>query len=182
MSAIACLRQLPAPCDNPFDEARAMVRPFDIDQLDANRLLEEWRWLCAEPVTLLARSGFGGLFLRTVEGTVLCLNVANGTLDEAAESESSFQASLQHPAKREVWLAERQLEAFAERGLKPNDLQCIGFKMPVVFAESANVPDNAYVADLYEQVSFLGDLHRQIAHTPDGAKVRLKVGQPPAEP
>jgi hypothetical protein len=66
--------------------------------------------------------------------------------------------------------------------LKPNDLQCIGFKVPVVFAESADVPNNAYVTDLYEQVSFLGDLHRQIADTPDGAKVRLKVGQPPAKP
>lgn len=32
----------------------------------------------------------------------------------------------------------------------------IGFKDPVVFAESANVPNNAYVADLYEEVSFLG--------------------------
>jgi hypothetical protein len=53
--------------------------------------------------------------------------------------------------------------------------------MPVVFAESANVPDNAYVADLYEQVSFLGDLHRQIADNPDGAKVRLRVGQPPSQ-
>ncbi len=66
--------------------------------------------------------------------------------------------------------------------LKLNDLQCIGFKMPIVFAESANVPNNAYVTDLYEQVSFLGDLHRQIADTSNGAKVRLKVGQPPSDP
>ena len=62
--------------------------------------------------------------------------------------------------------AEQRLAAFAERGLKPNDLQCIGFKTPVVFAESCSVPDNAYVADRYEQVSFLGDLHRKIADVP----------------
>jgi hypothetical protein len=49
---------------------------------------------------------------------------------------------------------------------------------PVVFAESANVPNNAYVADLYEQVSFLGDLHRQIADSANGGKVRLKIGLP----
>jgi hypothetical protein len=158
-----------------------MVRAFDIHQLDLNRLLEQWRWLCVEPMTLVARSGFGDLFLRTLEGKVLCLNVASGTLAEVAESESTFEESLRHPATSELWFAERQLEAFAERGLKPNDLQCIGFKTPVVFAESANVHDNAYVADLYEQVSFLGDLHRQISDVPDGAKVRLKIGQPPAE-
>ena len=148
---------------------------FDIEHLDASRLLEQWRWHCNESVTLVARSGFGDLFLRTVEGKALCLNVGDGTLAEVAESESSFKDSLEHSAKRELWFAEQQLEAFADRGLKPNDLQCIGFKVPVVFAESADVPNNAYVADLYEQVSFLGDLHRQIADTPDDTKVRLKA-------
>jgi hypothetical protein len=49
-----------------------------------------------------------------------------------------------------------------ESGLR----QCVGFKMPLVFSESREVPANAYVADLYEQVSFLGDLHRQIARSP----------------
>ena len=159
-----------------------MEPAFKIDQLDVNRLLDQWRWLCAEGVTLVARNGFGDLFLRTVEGTILCLNVVNGTLAEVAESGSSFEELLRHPAGRERWLAERKIEAFAERGLKPNDLQCIGFKMPVVFAESANVPNNAYVADLYEQVSFLGDLHRQLANSPDGSKVRLIISQPPTAP
>jgi hypothetical protein len=85
-------------------------------------------------------------------------------------------------AKRELWFAEKQLAALSQRGLKPSDLQCIGFKTPVVFAESRSVPDNSYVADLYEQVSFLGDLHRQIANVPNGGTVRLKAGQPPTDP
>lgn len=159
-----------------------MGRVFDVDQLNANRLFEQWRWLCGESVTLVARNGFGDLFLRTVEGRVIWLNVGDGTMGQVAESESSFEDSLKQSAIRELWFAEQQLEAFADRGLKPNDLQCIGFKVPVVFAESANVPNNAYVADLYEQVSFLGDLHRQIADTPDGAKVRLNVGPQPDKP
>jgi len=161
---------------------RRVELSFDVEHLDLNRLLEHWRWLCAQRVALVARNGFGDLFLRTVEGKVLRLNVGDGTLTELAESESGFEHSLAESAKRELWFAEQQLAAFAEHGLKPNDLQCIGFNTPVVFAESANVPNNAYVADLYEQVSLLGDLHRQIADTPNGAKVRLKVGQPPAEP
>jgi hypothetical protein len=154
--------------------------PFEIEHLDVNRLLEQWRWLCTKPVSLVARSGFGDLFLRTAEGKVLCLNVRKGTLAEVAESESSFKNSLKHSATRDLWFAEQQLEALASHGLKPNDLQCVGFKVPVIFSESADVPNNAYVADLYEQVSFLGDLHRQIADVPDGAKVILKVGQPSA--
>ena len=155
---------------------------FAIDQLDETLLLEQWRWLCLEPVRLVARNGLGDLFLRTIEGKVLWLNVHSGTLVEVSESESSFEDALRQSPKRELWLAEEQLTTLAERGLKPNQLQCIGFKMPIVFAESVNVGENAYVADLYEQVSFLGDLHRQIADTPNGTKVRLRVGQPPAEP
>lgn len=155
---------------------------FDIGHLDLNRLLAQWHWLCVDPVVLVARNGFGDLFLRTANGKILWLNVGDGALTEVAESESRFEHLLQESANRERWLAEKQLEAFAERGLKPNDLQCIGFKVPVVFAESANVPNNAYVADLYEQVSFLGDLHRQILDDPNGTQVRLRVGQPPAKP
>ena len=159
-----------------------MGRGFEVGQLDVNRLLEQWRWLCGQPVTLVARNGFGDLFLRTAEGKVLRLDVGDGTLAQVAESEAGFQDSLKQSPKRELWFAERQLEGFANRGLRPNDLECIGFKVPVVFAESANEPNDAYVADLYEQVSFLGDLHRQIAHTPDGAKVRLNVGSPREKP
>lgn len=127
-------------------------------------------------------NGFGDMFLRTTNGKIWWLNVGDGTLTEIAESELVFQHLLGESAKREIWFAELQLAAFAEQGLKPNDLKCIGFKTPVVFAESTNVPNNAYVADLYEQVSFLGELHRQIADTPNGAKVRLKVSRPPVEP
>ena len=158
-----------------------MGQVFDVDQLDEIRLLEQWRWLCGDSVSLVARNGFGDLFLRTVEGKVVWLNVGSGTLTEAAESESSFKEWLSDPAKREIWLAERQLETLVERGLKPNDSQCIGFKTPVVFAESRSVPDNAYVADVYEQVSFLGNLHRQIADVPNGGKVRLRIGKLPTD-
>ena len=154
---------------------------FAVDELDVSRLLEQWRWLCGQPVTLIARNGFGDMFLRTNDRKILWLNVGGGTLTEIAESELSFEHSLAESAKRELWFAEQRLAAFDVRGLKPNDLQCIGFKTPVVFAESRSVPDNAYVADLYEQVSFLGDLHRQIADVPNGAKIRLRIGQPPSD-
>jgi hypothetical protein len=152
---------------------------FDIQHLDANRLLAQWRWLCTEPVTLIARNGFGDLFLRTAEGKVMLLDVGDGSLTEVAESESRFKDFLKQAAKRELWFAEGEMETFAELGLKLNNLQCIGFKTPIVFAESANVPNNAYVADLYEEVSFLGDLHRQISNVPNRGKVRLNIGQRP---
>jgi hypothetical protein len=66
--------------------------------------------------------------------------------------------------------------AAVDRGLKANAHQCIAFKIPLQFAEGG-APTRAYVADLYEQVSFLGDLNRQTSHLPDGSKVRLRPKQ-----
>ncbi|HEY0796989.1 MAG TPA: hypothetical protein VGD64_14545 [Acidisarcina sp.] len=87
----------------------------------------------------------------------------------------SFRELLEEEANLEEWLAGTDTKAAAERGLRPNLTECIGFKIPLVFSESGNVPDNAYLADLYEHVSFLGDLHRQISKTPNGAKVTLRT-------
>lgn len=38
--------------------------------------------------------------------------------------------------------------------------------MPLLFCEGGG-PDTAYIVDLYERVSFLGDLNKQIAELPD---------------
>jgi hypothetical protein len=148
---------------------------FDVSDLSIDQLLVDWRWLCPGPVSLLARNVFGDLFLRNVEGKVFWLQVAIGKLSEVAPSESRFLDLLKQDSNRKEWLVEADAQAAAERGFRPHKTQCIGFKIPLVFAQSKDAPDNAYVADLYEQVSFLGDLHRRIADTPDGAPVKLRI-------
>jgi hypothetical protein len=146
-----------------------------VDALVVDRLLADWCWLCPEPVSLVARNTFGDLFLVSAEGRVLWLQVATGELAEVAASQSQFLDLLNQNKGREAWLAETDAKAAAERGLLPSAAQCVGFKVPLVFSQSGEVADNAYVADLYEQVSFLGDLHRQISGFPDGASIQLRV-------
>ena len=41
--------------------------------------------------------------------------------------------------------------------------------------ESADMPDNVYAADIYEYVSFMGDIHHQLQDVGEGGKVRLRV-------
>jgi hypothetical protein len=60
------------------------------------------------------------------------------------------------------------------RRTEPGPEQCIALKTPIIFAEGA-AADNAYVGSLYEQVSFLGDLNRQLSQLPDGSKVQLRT-------
>ena len=147
---------------------------FDVEQLSIDRLMEDWRWLCPQPVSLIARSAFGDLFLCDGSGKVLKLDVSLGQLTEVAESEETFRALAATVEKRDQWFAETDQLNAAERGLAPNASQCVAFKIPLIFAESGQ-PNNAYLADLYEQVSFLGDLNRQVSQLQDGTKVRLKV-------
>lgn len=147
---------------------------FAIDHLDVERLLADWRWLCPKRVSLVARNAFADLFLRDESGNVFRLEVGVGKLGRVADSEAQFRELAASHEKREEWFAEADEQAAAARGLKPNPTQCIGFSVPLFFAESGS-SDTPYVADLYEHVSFLGDLNRQISSLPDGAKVRLHV-------
>jgi hypothetical protein len=134
-------------------------------------------WLCPRRMTLVGKIAFGDLFLRDKAGVVFWLNTAAGKPTHIANSEAQFRSLAESNERRREWFAEPDQEACARRGLKPSTSQCIGFSVPLVFAESGS-SDTAYIADLYEYVSFLGDLHRQIASCPDGSNVRLQV-QPP---
>jgi hypothetical protein len=170
------------PAKIPLSHAFSIMAPADkrmkqwlaIDHLDVERLLADWRWLLPNRMTLVARNAFGDMFLRDDSGAVFRLDVAIGKLTTVAESEPQFRELAATDEKREEWFAEADEQAAAERGLKPDATQCIGFSVPLVFSQSGSA-DSPYVADLYEHVSFLGDVNRQISSLPDGAKVRLVI-------
>ena len=151
---------------------------FAVNHLDVERLLADWRWLCPNRMSLVARDAFGDLFLRDESGQIHRLDVAVAKLLKIAESEAQFRELAIN--KRDEWFAQTDEDAAAAKGLKPDHTQCIGFSVPLVFREGGG-PDTAYVADLYEHVSFLGDLNRQIAESPDGAQLRLLIAPKPGQ-
>jgi len=150
------------------------------EELDSERLLSEWRWLCPQDLTVIDRNAFGDLFLSDETGRVHLLDVGGGEFSIIAQSISEFAERSATPEMRQQWFQESAVKQARDRGLVAGRGQCIGFSTPVVFAEGGG-PDSAYVADLYEHVGFLGDIHRQIASLPDGSKVRLVVKQPPGK-
>jgi hypothetical protein len=154
-----------------------MERYFFVAHLSVERLLAEWRWLCPTPMNLVARNAFGDLFLRDEAGKIFKLDVSVGQINQIAESEKAFRELAFATEHRKRWFCEDNEMAAFEHGLKPDASQCIAFRIPLQFAQSGT-PDNLYVTDLYEQVSFLGDLNRQTSEMPDGTKVRLRVQKP----
>jgi hypothetical protein len=147
---------------------------FPVEHVDVERLLREWRWLCVGSFHLVARNAFGDLFLSREDGSIVWLDVAAGQLTEVAHSEEEFRSRAQQAECSEAWFAESDEREFVSRGLVPTPDQCIAFTTPLVFKEAAN-GNKPFVVDLYEGVSFLGDLHRQLRDVPDGRQVRLRI-------
>jgi hypothetical protein len=116
----------------------------------------------------------GDVQIKMTGGKSVALNATCDRLVILRVISPEFRAMSAMAEKRQQWFGEADELAAAERGLSPNALQCIAFKTPLVFAESG-MPEDVYVADLYEQVSFLGDLQRQISGLADGTKVRMNV-------
>jgi len=145
--------------------------------LDADRLLKEWRWLCPMRVTIIDCNAYGDLFVRDDLGRIHMLDVGSGEFALVAESASEFDVLKATPEKREEWFAEADAHDATERGLIPGPGKCIAFDIPTVFAESAKA--SPYIADIYDQVGFLGDMHRQLSKFPDDAKVNRVIKPEP---
>ncbi|MGA8430126.1 MAG: hypothetical protein WB729_09915 [Candidatus Sulfotelmatobacter sp.] len=155
---------------------------FDVEGISAERLLSEWKWLAPGEFSLLAVNAFGDLFLQDARGSVHRLDVTRGTISAVATSTAEFRDAAKEAGKKRDWFLEERSEQAARKGCSPRKGQCVGGKIPIVFAQSASMPDNMYVADLYEYVSFMGDLHHQMKNIPDGGQVRIKVQPRPIEP
>lgn len=150
---------------------------FQTHDLDVERLLANWRWLLSGPRRLIARSAFGDLFLLDESGSVSRLDISIGSVIKIADSEADFLNLLKNPENRDQLFGEADETAFASKGLVPNESQCIAFDIPLVFKErGARKP---YLVDIYENVSFLGDLNEQVANVPDGQEIKLIVGPRP---
>ena len=154
---------------------------FEIDGISAETLLHEWRWLVRGDFTLLAVNAFGDLFLEDFVGIVHRLDITNGKISQIANSAPEFQEAAKGLSKQKEWLLIDDARTAAEEGHSPVKGQCIGAKIPWIFKESADAKGNLYVADLFEFVSFMGDLHKQVSDVPDGGQVRIKVQPNPKE-
>ena len=151
-----------------------MISRFSVQHIDVDKLLAEWRWLCPNQMTLVARNVFADLFLSDSAGKIFRLDVAAGKLTEVSESETQFRQMAETLEKREEWFAEADERTASARGLNPSADQCVGFAVPLAFAESGS-KNESFIVDIYQQVGFLGDLHRLLSTIPEGTKVRLKV-------
>lgn len=148
---------------------------FDVDGISVEKLLANWKWLVVEDFSLLAINAFGDLFLKNAQGTVHRLDITAGKIAKIADSETGFRKAAEETAKQKEWLLADDEKKAALKGYAPRKGQCVGSKIPWVFKESATVPDNLCVIELYQYVSFMADMHYQMRNVPEGGQVRIKI-------
>jgi len=85
-----------------------MEQWFQVDGLDTERLLSEWRWLRVSQIALIARNVFGDLFLRDEVGAVFKLNTTIGKFDKASSSEAEFREIAETSEKGKSGLLNRR--------------------------------------------------------------------------
>ena len=113
---------------------------FQVDGLEIDRLLSDWRWLCPSPMTLVARNVFGDLFLQNEAGIVSWLDTATGKLSKVANFRSEFLEMASSDRKRRDWFVEEEAQSYAQRGLVPSPTQCIGFSVPAAVLPQSQIP------------------------------------------
>jgi hypothetical protein len=142
---------------------------------DWQALLRDWSF--PEPFTLWMVNRFGDLIVTLDDGSVHWFEVASGEMERVADDEETFKTKFtEDPA---TWLLSPLVDRCVAAGLTLAPHQCYGYKTPPVLGGKYEV-ENIAPMSLAEHYSFNAYLHKQIEDLPDGAQVRLIVGQEPS--
>lgn len=141
-----------------------------LEETEAAGLLAEWAWLLGRPLSPVCFSVFGDWFLRDAEGRIHWLDSAFGELSLVAASEAEFRRKLETPELRDEWLMAGLADVAFERGLKPQEGECLGFKAPVTLGAELTV-ENLQKFSVGVHQTLHSQLHRQLRGKPAGYKV-----------
>jgi hypothetical protein len=99
----------------------------NITPQEAERWLQEWRFMLAGRVAPVCMSRFGSWFLRRPDGSTDELSAIEGTVSKVAGSAEEFVAHINTQAWQEHHLLSLQVYQLHERGMVPGPRQCYGF-------------------------------------------------------
>lgn len=132
-----------------------------------------WAWKLEGLGTPVLFSVWGDVFLDR-NGPISWLNTGIGELLEVASDLEDFRALLAGDQVDE-WFLPDLVGRLHQAGLRPATGQCFTYVTYPVFAEGKYEVANIYVSTAREHFGLSGALHHQLAHLPDGAKVKLVV-------
>jgi len=150
-----------------------LVADVDDDTLDG--LLDSWRWLVGEAATPVLATVVGDLFFVNEEtGEVLLLDAAAGEASVVVEDANDFRGKLSDGAfVREHFFVEL-LGDLLSAGLNADAGQVLVHKQPLVLDGDDDL-DNMHALDASVHFHLMGQIHEQVANTPDGEEVNITL-------
>ena len=150
------------------------------DGIDAEGLLDEWRWLVPKGLEPVVISALGDLFLQDEKGRIFWLDTGWGQLTEVARDFEDFEQQLQDQETAVEWFIPQLVGELMKKGQELGRGQCFGFVVPPVLGGEIAL-DNFEPIDVSVHVGVLGQIHRQVKDLPPGTPIgKIEITGPEA--
>jgi hypothetical protein len=149
---------------------------ISVDKTSFQHLLSEWRWLVPQNILPLWLSPFGDWMLRYEDGKIYFLDILDGSISLAAQSEHALNNLLQNEANQNRWLMSDWVGICRDRKLLLAQGQCYGWKLAPILGGKFEF-QNIQLFDISVYECIMGQIHRQIKKLPEGFIItEFKIG------
>jgi hypothetical protein len=150
---------------------------FNVDHIDQEQLLADWRWLIGPSKRLILVSSIGDAFLQDeADGTIHLLDTAAGSCSLVAHDADEFRSHLADSAWVTDHLAALVVADFLTNDLRLEPGQIYSWKLPPVLGGEYELA-NAEASDVAVHFSITGQIHQQAQNLPAGtpiSEIRLR--------
>jgi hypothetical protein len=147
--------------------------------VDADRMLEFWRWLIPESHQLLFATALGDLFLTDPDGRVLWLDIGDGQLQPVASNMAEFERVAADPDNNSLWFGAVLVDQLRAAGKVLGSGECYCYlQLPMLGGKYE--PGNFRIYDVVTHFRVWGPIHEQLRDVPDGATIEFEVINAPA--
>jgi hypothetical protein len=143
---------------------------INISGLDAESLLDDWKWAMEEPLTPVLVTAMGDVFAQGESRAVYFLDAVSGTIEHVADDGSEFQALLKDTAFVSARMYPSRIVEYRQAGLQLGPHEVYSNQQPLVLGGEDSV-DNVEATDLAVHLSLHGQIHEQVKDLPPGTPV-----------
>jgi len=133
---------------------------IDLDSLDTEVLLKDWRWLVPRDFCPVQMTKFGDWFFRAPAGQVYMLDLIEGELSKVAETATEFNGLMDQDEKHLEWYLDGFVFRCCEEGLHLSPQQCYGWKIHPMIGGKFDF-ENIQIFDLVVYQALMSQLLRQ---------------------
>ncbi|PPU37316.1 T6SS immunity protein Tdi1 domain-containing protein [Xanthomonas arboricola] len=149
----------------------------DLSGQSSDVLMNEWRWLVPQVLSLRMVSALGDAFLADASGAIYWLDVGAADLICIADSRENFDNSRQKVELANQWFAPHLVGDLLAIGHILEAGQCFSCKIPLTLGGILH-PDNFSPCDLKAHFDGLGKIQSQVKSLPIGTLISsVKLGE-----